>query len=115
MLWAWSEKARTGSGHAFVHGDAGIKLGEHEFKTFRLTRIPRSSDEHDPVTLDSEDDYVPADRVSVEDSLGARHDIAEVTRLLPLLHADYKVWCDETGYWKPQAATKAADRVTADR
>jgi len=43
MLWAADEKG-AGSGRPFDYKGHGIKLGEHEFKTFQVTHIPRGVD-----------------------------------------------------------------------
>lgn len=101
MLWGRASSG-VGSGVQLADEGTGIKLGENEFKTFKVTYLPRGKDQFDAVGLDEEDTF-DFERMSIEDSLGRRHDIPGMKTLLPALRADYKDWCERTGYWKTPA------------
>lgn len=103
MLWG-KDSAGAGSGVQLTYEDTGIKLGEHEFKTFKVTHLPRGKNEFDAVGID-EDDTFDFERMLIEDSLGKRHEIPSMKELLPALRVDYKDWCERTGYWKTPAST----------
>lgn len=110
MLWG-KNSSGAGVGKYLDHGGPGIKLGENEFKTFKITHIPRGVDQFSADGI-GEDDLIEFEQMSIEDSLGKRHEIPKMKALLPALRADYKDWCERTGYWKPQApppAVPAAD------
>lgn len=110
-LWGYI-RAGGGSGSSFDHGGIGIKLGEHEFKVFRITHLRRGKDEFDASGCFDEDQY-DFDRMVIEDSTGKRHKMKQVDKCLEPLRADYREWCARTGYWRapeppphePQAAT----------
>lgn len=101
-LWGTSTRLKAGSGHAFADSDAGLKLGEHEVKSFRVTYLPREKDDHAAVAWVN-DDIVDIDHMSIEDSLGNRYEIPNMETLLPQLRSDYGDWCEATGYWKSSA------------
>lgn len=110
MLWG-KDSSGAGSGKYLDHGGPGIKLGENEFKTFKVTHIPRGEDQYSADGM-GEDDFIEFEQMSIEDSLGKRHNIPEMKVLLPALRADYKDWCERTGYWKtpsPAASPPATD------
>jgi hypothetical protein len=97
MLWGRNSSG-VGSGKYLDYGGTGIKLTEHEFKTFRITHIPRGADQYEAGGM-NDDDFFEYDEMSIEDSLGKRHSIPGMATLLPALRADYKDWCRRTGYW----------------
>lgn len=104
MLWG-KDSTGCGSGVHFDYEGPGIKLGEHEFKTFRITHLPRGKDEYSADGIDNDNDTIDFERMLIEDSLGERYEIPKLKVLLPALRADYKDWCERTGYWKTPAPT----------
>jgi hypothetical protein len=111
MLWG-RDSSGVGSGKYLDYEGPGIRLGENEFKTFKITHLPRGKDQFDAVGM-GEDDLIEFEQMSIEDSLGKRHKIPKMKVLLPALRADYKDWCERTGYWKtpPPASTQPAADV----
>jgi hypothetical protein len=110
MLWG-RDSTGAGSGVEFDFEGPGIKLGENEFKTFKMTHIPRGKDQYTPDAM-YEEDSINFERMSIEDSHGKRYEIPRMKALLPARRADYKDWCERTGYWKtpaPKASTPATD------
>lgn len=89
----------TESGSYFDYGGPGIKLAEHEFKSFKVTHIPRGKDQFNAAIM-NEDDILYFDQMWIKDSLGKRHEVPRMTILLQELRADYMEWCGRTGYWK---------------
>lgn len=106
MLWGADRKG-AGCGSPFDYNGPGTKLGEHEYKTFRVTHIPRGVDEFGAAAL-IEGDIVDFERMSIEDSTGKRYNVPRIGRLLAALRADYKEWCKRTGYWDTPAPTGPA-------
>lgn len=99
MLWG-RESDGAGSGTFLDYEGPGIKLGEHEFKTFKVTHLPRGENQFSPTAMNDHDDFIEFDRMWIEDSLGRRHSIPRMTTLLSELRIDYKEWCEKSGYWK---------------
>jgi len=112
MLWGHIS-SRQGSGSYFDYGGSGIKLGEHEFKVFRITHLRRGSDEYDASGCFDEDQYDFV-RMTIEDSTGAIHKMPQVDKCLKPLRADYREWCDRTGYWRTPAPQPETTRTTAE-
>ena len=117
-LWGYI-RSGGGSGSSFDYGGNGIKLGEHEFKVFRITHLRRGKDEFDASGCFDEDQY-DFDRMAIEDSTGKSHKMKQVDRCLAPLLADYREWCARTGYWRtpapqpqvPQTETVAPTALT---
>jgi hypothetical protein len=101
MLWG-ADKKGVGSGTSFDYQGPGIKLGEHEFKTFRVSHLPRGADEFLAATV-ADVDIVDFERLSIEDSTGKRYRVPGAGPLLAALLTDYKEWCEKTGYWRSPA------------
>lgn len=107
MLWG-KDSTGAGSGSYFDYEGPGIKLNEHEFKTFKVTHIPRGKDQFCAVGMD-EEDLFDFEQMLIEDSLGKRHKVPGMKTLLSALRIDYKDWCKRTGYWdRPAPATSPA-------
>lgn len=109
LLWGTNQDG-VGSGKYFDYQGPGIKLGEHEFKTFRLTHLPRGADQYAAEDV-IDDEIIEFERMSIEDSTGKRHNVSGIRPLLIALRADYKRWCQRTGYWKTPLSTSANDAV----
>ena len=88
MLWGHIQSG-GGIGSSFDYGGPGIKLGEHEFKVFRITHLRRGSDEYDASGCFDEDQYDFV-RMTIEDSTGAIHKMPQVDKCLKSLRADYR-------------------------
>lgn len=100
ILWG-RERDGARSGSFLDYEGPGVKLSEHEFKTFKITHLPRGENQYSPTVMNDDDDFIEFDQMWIEDSLGRRHSVPNMTALLFELRVDYKEWCEKTGYWKP--------------
>jgi hypothetical protein len=98
MLWG-SEGDGPRSGSYLDYGGPGIKLNEYEFKTFKVTHLPRGENQYSATAM-SDDEFIEFDQMWIEDSLGKNHKVPKMNALLRELRVDYKEWCEKTGYWK---------------
>ncbi len=105
-VWGKGEGAVT-IGWSLGNGEAGIKLAENEHHSFKVTHLPRGTDEFDACAMDDDTDLIAFEEMWIEDTLGERHHIPGLETLLPRLQAEYKEWCARTGYWNPPAAQPA--------
>lgn len=105
-LWGSEKKKGPASGSFLDYKGPGIKLAEHETTSLRITHLPRGENEYDASAM-MDDDFIDFEWLTIEDSTGRCHEVRKARPLLRALKADYKEWCDRTGYWKPAQAPQA--------
>ncbi|WP_067070390.1 hypothetical protein [Roseateles chitosanitabidus] len=89
-----SDDGKQWSSEYLDSGGPGLKVGEHEFMTFRIVAFPNGEGVYDAWAM-LDDVYIEFTRMQIEDSTGQKHEIPRLRKLLVDLRAEYNDWCEE--------------------
>lgn len=101
LVSLWGKDKTDAMGQYFQdHLGPGVLLEPHSVHDFQITHLPRGANQFAPEGNDSDLEQYYFEEMWIQDSRGDRHQIEGLTRMLPLLRAHYREWCERTGYWK---------------